>query len=244
MTKTNSSDHRPPVAMVLTGSLSVTAWISSCVTSSKPQLAAERTRPALSRLEKLLSRSALHRESEPITVSRAVDPEAPVDSHPDLVDDLDYEAELAVIVGKDALNVAESDAESYIFGYTILNDISARTLQRTHKQWYRGKSLDGFTPMGPWIVTADEIPYPPVLDIGTRVNGQLRQNSSTGCLIHGVGEILSEISAGMTLRAGSVIATGTPAGVAMGMAQPKYLRAGDVVECFIQGIGTLRNPVK
>ena len=177
-------------------------------------------------------------------VRRAVDPEAPVDSHPDLVDDLDYEAELAVIVGKDALNVAESDAESYIFGYTILNDISARTLQRTHKQWYRGKSLDGFTPMGPWIVTADEIPFPPVLDIGTRVNGQLRQNSSTGCLIHGVGEILSEISAGMTLRAGSVIATGTPAGVAMGMAQPKYLRVGDVVECFIQGIGTLRNPVK
>ena len=177
-------------------------------------------------------------------VSRAVDPEAPVDSHPDLVDDLDYEAELAVIVGKDALNVAENDTESYIFGYTILNDISARTLQRTHKQWYRGKSLDGFTPMGPWIVTADEIPFPPVLDIGTRVNGQLRQNSSTGCLIHGVGEILSEISAGMTLRAGSVIATGTPAGVAMGMAQPKYLRAGDVVECFIQGIGTLRNPVK
>ena len=171
-------------------------------------------------------------------------PGEPVDSHPDVVKELDYEAELAVILGKDALNVPKNDCEQYIFGYTILNDISARVIQRRHKQWYRGKSLDDFTPMGPWIVTADEIAFPPRLNIGCRVNGELRQNSTTDCLIHGVGEILSELSQGLTLQAGTIIATGTPSGVAMGMENPQFLKAGDVMECFIEGIGTLRNPVK
>ena len=189
------------------------------------------------------------RETEPAIyfskrVNRAVAPDEPVDSHPDVVKELDYEAELAVILGKDALNVAENDCEQYIFGYTILNDISARVIQRRHKQWYRGKSLDDFTPMGPWIVTADEIAFPPRLNIGCRVNGELRQNSTTDCLIHGVGEILSELSQGLTLQAGTIIATGTPSGVAMGMENPQFLKAGDVMECFIEGIGTLRNPVK
>ena len=177
-------------------------------------------------------------------VNRAVDPDEPVDSHPGLVEELDYEAELAVILGKDALNVAKDDCEQYIFGYTILNDISARVLQRRHKQWYRGKSLDGFTPIGPWIVTADEFSFPPRLHIGCRVNGELRQNSTTEYLIHGVEDILTELSEGMTLQAGTIIATGTPSGVAMGMEQPVYLKPGDVVECFIEGIGTLRKPVK
>lgn len=189
------------------------------------------------------------RETEPAIyfakrVDRAVDPEGAVDSHSDLVSDLDYEVELAVILGKDALNVAESDCEPYIFGYTILNDISARTIQRRHKQWYRGKSLDDFTPMGPWIVTADEIAFPPVLSIGCKVNGEVRQDSKTDCLIHGVAEVISELSQGMTLRAGTIIATGTPSGVAMGMDDPKYLRPGDVMECWIEQIGTLRNTVK
>ena len=189
------------------------------------------------------------RETEPAIyfakrVDRAVDPEGAVDSHSDLVSDLDYEVELAVILGKDALNVAESDCEPYIFGYTILNDISARTIQRRHKQWYRGKSLDDFTPMGPWIVTADEIAFPPVLSIGCKVNGEARQDSKTDCLIHGVAEVISELSQGMTLRAGTIIATGTPSGVAMGMDDPKYLRPGDVMECWIEQIGTLRNTVK
>ena len=189
------------------------------------------------------------RETEPAIyfskrVNRAVGPNEPVDSHPELVQELDYEAELAVILGKEALNVPENDCEQYIFGYTILNDISARVLQRRHKQWYRGKSLDGFTPMGPWIVTADEFSFPPRLKIGCRVNGELRQDSTTDCLIHGVGEILSELSQGLTLQAGTIIATGTPAGVAMGMENPVFLKAGDVVECFIEGIGTLRNPIK
>ena len=189
------------------------------------------------------------RETEPAIyfakrVDRAVDPEGAVDSHSDMVSDLDYEVELAVILGKDALNVLENDCEQYIFGYTILNDISARTIQKRHKQWYRGKSLDDFTPMGPWIVTADEIAFPPVLGIGCKVNGEVRQDSKTDCLIHGVAEVISELSQGMTLRAGTIIATGTPSGVAMGMEQPKYLKPGDVMECWIEQIGTLRNTVK
>jgi 2-keto-4-pentenoate hydratase/2-oxohepta-3-ene-1,7-dioic acid hydratase in catechol pathway len=117
-------------------------------------------------------------------------------------------------------------------------------IQRRHKQWYRGKSLDNFTPMGPWIVTADEIAFPPRLNIGCRINGELRQNSTTDCLIHGVAEVISELSQGMTLQAGTIIATGTPSGVAMGMENPQYLKAGDVMECFIEKIGTLCNPVK
>ena len=189
------------------------------------------------------------RETEPAIyfskrVNRAVDPEGPVDSHPDVVQELDYEVELAVILGKDALNVAENDCEQYIFGYTILNDMSARVIQRRHKQWYRGKSLDNFTPMGPGIVTADEIAVPPRLNIGCKINGELRQNSTTDCLIHGVAEVISELSQGMTLQAGTIIATGTPSGVAMGMDNPQFLKAGDVMECFIEKIGTLRNPVK
>ena len=177
-------------------------------------------------------------------VNRAVDPEAPVDSHSDLVSDLDYEAELAVVLGKDALNVAENDAEAYIFGYTILNDISARTLQNCHKQWYRGKSLDDFTPIGPWIVTADEIAYPPRLNISCTVNGEVRQNSNTRLMIHTIGQCISEFSAGLTLQTGTIIATGTPSGVALGMEEPKWLQPGDVVECTVEGIGTLRNPIR
>ena len=174
-------------------------------------------------------------------VNRAVDPGEPVDSHSDIVADLDYEVELAVVLGKDALNVAENDAEQYIFGYTILNDISARTIQNTHKQWYRGKSLDGFTPIGPWIVTADEIAYPPALNISC---AEMRQNSNTSYLIHTIGECLAEFSSGLTLQAGTIIATGTPSGVALGMKEPKWLKPGDVVDCTVEGIGTLTNPIK
>ena len=177
-------------------------------------------------------------------VCEAVAPGGMIQSHPGLVERLDYEVELAVIIGKTAKNVPAAQAADYIFGYTILNDVSARVLQTSHKQWYFGKGLDGFTPIGPWIVTADEFAFPPKLHIGCRVNGELRQNSTTEYLIHGVEEILTELSEGMTLQAGTIIATGTPSGVAMGMEQPVYLKPGDVVECFIEGIGTLRNPVK
>ncbi len=177
-------------------------------------------------------------------VNEAVAPYGEIDGHLDIVADLDYEVELAVVLGKDALNVKEEEVEDYFFGYMVLNDVSARTFQSKHKQWYRGKSLDGFTPIGPWIVTADEIAYPPSLNIEAKVNGELRQSSNTRNMIHDLTEILTEITAGMTLRLGTIIATGTPAGVAMGMEHPKYLKKGDVVECTIDQIGTIRNTVK
>ena len=160
-----------------------------------------------------------------------------------LVDSLDYEVELGVILGKDARNVPAERVREYIFGYTIINDVSARNLQTGHKQWYFGKSLDGCTPMGPCIVTADEISYPPALGIRCSVNGELRQDSVTSALITNIDEIVAELSQGMTLKAGTIIATGTPAGVGMGMQPPCFLKHGDVVTCEIEKIGTLTNVV-
>ena len=177
-------------------------------------------------------------------VSEAVGPEGFIESHPGLVERLDYESELAVIIGKTARNAKAADAADYIFGYTVLNDVSARLLQTTHKQWYFGKSLDGFTPIGPCITTADEVAFPPALPISSRVNGELRQNSTTDLLITGIADIIEELSSGMTLLPGTIIATGTPAGVGMGFDPPKFLKPGDVVECTIEGIGTLRNTVR
>lgn len=166
-----------------------------------------------------------------------------IKAHTDMVERLDYEAELAVIIGKTAKNVSKSKAYDYIFGYTILNDVSAREIQTNHKQWYFGKSLDGFTPMGPWIVTADEIPGRPVLNIRSYVNGELRQNSTTGLLIFDVAHVIAELSKGMTLRPGTIISMGTPAGVGMGFDPPRFLSPGDEVRCEIEGIGTLTNTV-
>ena len=177
-------------------------------------------------------------------VTEAVGPEGYIESHPGLVERLDYEAELAVIIGRTVRNVPASEAASCIFGYTILNDVSARALQTSHKQWYFGKSLDGFTPMGPCIVTADEIAFPPALRISSYVNGEKRQDSTTDLLITGIADIIAELSSGMTLQSGTIIATGTPAGVGMGFDPPKFLKSGDEVTCAIQGIGTLRNTVR
>lgn len=162
----------------------------------------------------------------------------------DLVDSLDYECELAVIIGKDAKNVSADSAYGYVFGYTIMNDVSARNLQTRHKQWYFGKSLDGFTPMGPWIVTKDEFEEPPVLKICSRVNGELRQNSVTDLMITTIADAISELSQGMTLKAGTIIAMGTPAGVGMGFEPPKFLKSGDIIECEIEGIGCIKNIVQ
>ena len=164
--------------------------------------------------------------------------------HFDLVDSLDYETELAVILGRDAKNVTEAEAFDYVFGYTIVNDVSARNLQTGHKQWYFGKGLDGFTPMGPCIVTKEAFPQPPAQAIRTWVNGQLRQEAVTDQLIFSIPHILRELSQGMTLQAGTIIATGTPAGVGMGFDPPRFLRAGDVVRCEIEGIGVLENTVE
>lgn len=177
-------------------------------------------------------------------VTEAVGPESFIESHPGLVERLDYEAELAVIIGRTTRNVKAADAADFIFGYTVLNDVSARLLQTTHKQWYFGKSLDGFTPIGPCITTADEIAFPPALAISSRINGELRQNSTTDLLITGIADIIQELSSGMTLLPGTIIATGTPAGVGMGFDPPKFLKPGDVVECTIENIGTLRNTVR
>lgn len=176
-------------------------------------------------------------------VSQAVASGEGIPSHRDIVEDLDYEAELAVIIGKEASHVKPEDVKDYIFGYTVINDVSARTLQNRHKQWYFGKSLDGFLPMGPCIATVDSIPYPPKLVIQSRVNGELRQDSNTELLIFGIDHVVSELSQGMTLKPGTIIATGTPAGVGMGFDPPRFLKPGDVVECTVEGIGTIKNTV-
>ena len=178
-------------------------------------------------------------------VTRAVADGEPIQAHTDLVKKLDYECELCVVLGKDARNVPAGQTRDYVFGYTILNDVSARDVQTAHKQWYFGKSLDGFTPMGPCIVTADEFAdYPPKLGIRSFVNGEKRQDSNTGLQIFDIDHVLHELSQGMTLKAGTLIATGTPAGVGMGMDPPQFLVPGDVVKCEIDGIGARTNPVQ
>ncbi len=162
----------------------------------------------------------------------------------DFVDSLDYEVELGVILKKDAFQVSIEDAKDYILGYTIINDVSARNIQLKHQQWYRGKSLDGYTPMGPCIVTADEIDDAHALNIECFVNDEKRQSSNTACMITTVEEAISELSHGMTLKAGTIIATGTPGGVGMGFNPPKFLQSGDVIKCCIEKIGILRNVVE
>lgn len=177
-------------------------------------------------------------------VNRAVADGEYIDSHRDMFENLDYESELAVIIGKLCKNATPENASEYIFGYTIVNDMSAREIQTRHKQWYFGKSLDEFTPMGPVIVTADEIAYPPALDIKSYVNGELRQNSNTSLLINDIDYIICELSQGLTLMPGTIISTGTPAGVGMGFEPPKFLNIGDEVICEIEGIGKIRNLIK
>ena len=176
-------------------------------------------------------------------VNRATATGEAVPSYEGLVDSLDYECELGVVLGKDCKGVSVSEAREYIFGYTIINDISARNLQTRHKQWYLGKSLDGFTPMGPCIVTADEIGDEQALDISCTVNGQLRQISNTSRMLQTVCGAISELSQGITLQAGTIIATGTPAGVGMGMKPPVFLNPGDEIVCHIEKIGDLVNTI-
>ena len=177
-------------------------------------------------------------------VSRAVPDGGFIEAHTDLVQKLDYECELAVVLGKDARDVPAGQTKDYVFGYTILNDVSARTIQNQHKQWYRGKSLDGFTPMGPWIVTPEEFDVREPHCIRSRVNGELRQDSTTDRMIFHVAYVIAELSRGMTLLPGTIISMGTPAGVGMGFDPPKWLHPGDEVACSIEGIGTLTNTVR
>ncbi len=161
--------------------------------------------------------------------------------HEGLTDKVDYEVELALVIGKDGINIAPEDAASYIFGYTIINDISARNIQRKHMQWFKGKSLETYCPMGPAIVTADEFSWPIELDIQCAINGEVRQNSNTRKLIFDIPTILADLSKGMYLRRGDIIATGTPAGVGLGFKPFRFLNKGDRIDCSIEGIGTLTN---
>ena len=162
---------------------------------------------------------------------------------PAISEQVDYEAELAVVIGRRAKRVSESEALDYIFGYTLINDVSARDLQFGDGQWVRGKSLDGFAPLGPFITTRDEIPDVQALNIEGRLNGQVMQSSNTSKMIFKVAYLVSYISQGITLEPGDVIATGTPDGVGIFRDPPVLLKAGDVYEVTIERLGTLRNPV-
>jgi 2-keto-4-pentenoate hydratase/2-oxohepta-3-ene-1,7-dioic acid hydratase in catechol pathway len=163
-----------------------------------------------------------------------------VDLHPDITSAVDYEAELTLVVGKTGHDIAPEHVYDHIWGYTIVNDVTARDRQRNHKQWFMGKALDTFCPMGPWITTADELD-PDNLDVKCWVNGELRQDANTRDLIFDIPTLVATISAGLTLRPGDLIATGTPAGVGLGFNPPRFLKAGDEVSISISGIGTLTN---
>lgn len=162
---------------------------------------------------------------------------------PSFVQRLDYEAELAIIIGKNTKNIEPEKAADCIFGYTILHDVSARDIQFKDKQFTRGKSIDTFAPCGPWITTKDEIRDPQNLQIVTKVNGETRQNSSSSKMVISIEKIISSLSKVMTLESGDIISTGTPAGVAMSMKEPRYLKDGDVVEITIENLGTIRNRI-
>jgi len=153
---------------------------------------------------------------------------------------IDYEAELAVVIGKQGKNIKAEAAFDHIWGYTIVNDVTARDIQMRHKQWDLGKSFDDFCPMGPCIVTADALPFGKTMVCGF-VNGVQRQKAHTNDMIFGIAEIVETVSRGITLRSGDIIATGTPAGVGMGLVPPQYLKAGDVVRVSVDGIGFIEN---
>jgi len=167
----------------------------------------------------------------------------PIPAYQAYTSKLDYEAELALIIGKDGRDIAAEDAWDHVFGYTAINDISARDLQKDHYQWFRAKSLDGFAPMGPVVVHRSVMPAPEDIEVKCFVNGEQRQCASFDQLIFDVPTIISVLSAGMTLLAGDIIATGSPAGVGMGFTPPKYLHPGDEVVVDVTGVGELRNPV-
>lgn len=154
----------------------------------------------------------------------------------------DWEVELGVVIGKGGKDIPRAEALAHVFGYLVVNDVSARDVQTAHgKQFFKGKSLDGYCPMGPWLVTADEVPDPHALGLRCRVNGVLKQEGSTADLIFDIPAIIEWLSLGLTLLPGDIIATGTPSGVGFARTPPEYLQPGDIVECEVEGIGCLRN---
>lgn len=184
---------------------------------------------------------------EPIIFTKAptsvTGPGQPIFAHLDPTRSVDYEGELAVVIGRGGRGIPPERAFDHVYGYTIVNDVTARTLQQRHKQWFLGKSLDSFCPMGPALVTRDEIPDVGGLRLSTRVNGELRQDAKVADLIFDIPTLIATLSRTMTLEPGDVIATGTPAGVGVGFQPPRFLAAGDQVSVTIEPIGTLTNPV-
>ncbi len=172
-----------------------------------------------------------------------VGPNDPIHFDPQVSTDIDWEVELAVIIGKQGKNIPAEQAMEYVFGYTVLNDVTARDLQRQGKQFFKGKSLDGSCPIGPWIVTADELTDPHNLDVRCLVNGVEKQASNTRYMIFDIPTTIAYLSRGMTLLPGDVIATGTPDGVGFARTPPEFLRPGDVVTSYVAGIGEIRNKV-
>jgi 2-keto-4-pentenoate hydratase/2-oxohepta-3-ene-1,7-dioic acid hydratase in catechol pathway len=175
--------------------------------------------------------------------SSVVGPDAPIVSGNDPTASVDYEGELGVVIGAPARRVAERDALEYVYGYTIVNDVTSRELQSKHKQWFIGKSVDSFCPMGPYLVTADEVADVTALRVQTFVNDELRQDAVVADLIFDIPTLIATLSATTTLLPGDIIATGTPAGVGIGFTPPKYLQPGDRVRVAISGLGALCNPV-
>lgn len=164
--------------------------------------------------------------------------------HAGVTEKLDWEVELGVIIGRGGRNIGEADAMQHVFGYTVVNDVSAREVQRRHgQQWFKGKSLDGSCPMGPWIVTADEVPDPQALRVTCRVNGATKQDANTRQMYFRIPRIIAELSAGLTLEPGDIVSTGTPAGVGHARTPPEFLAPGDVLETEVEGIGLLRNRI-
>jgi 2-keto-4-pentenoate hydratase/2-oxohepta-3-ene-1,7-dioic acid hydratase in catechol pathway len=164
--------------------------------------------------------------------------------HSAVTQQMDWEAELGVIIGRSGRNIAARDALSHVFGYTVINDITARDLQQRHTQWFKGKSLDGSCPMGPVVVTADEFGDPQNKRISLRVNGVAKQDARTSDMIFTVATIIEWLSKGLTLEPGDIIATGTPEGVGMGRTPQEWLQDGDIVETEVESIGALRNVVR
>lgn len=187
-------------------------------------------------------------KERPIFFSKALSsitaPNTSILLHKEVTNAVDYEAELAVVIGKKGINIAKENALEYVYGYTILNDVTSRDLQDSHQQWMKGKSLDTHCPIGPWVVSADEIEDPQNLAMKSIVNGEVRQDSNTKHMIHGIADLIVALSKGMTLEVGDVIATGTPKGVGIGFDPPRYLQQGDTVEIVIENIGTLINTVE
>jgi len=174
--------------------------------------------------------------------STVIGPGVKIPSHAPLAKQLDYEAELGVVIGKGGRGIKRAEAMQHVFGYTVINDFTARDLQKLHRQWFLGKSLDGFCPMGPYLVTADEADGQN-LDIQCWVNGELRQSANTRQLIFDIPTLIETLSAGIELHPGDVIATGTPAGVGIGFNPPKFVQTGDVIRIEIQHLGVLENEV-